>query len=201
MDYITTLHSPKPSLAAENENVLNESTLIEAAKADPGAFEALYWRYKDRIYRYMRTRCTSDEDAADLTQQVFLQALPALSRYRSRGGIPFAAWLFRIANNIAVDRYRHAKQTISWDLLPEDMHENRDQDPEAIFLQQEKRMQIREALGKLDPAKRELLALRFAAGLSSAEIAETIGKSHASVRKQLTRILHTLQKDIQGAQS
>jgi RNA polymerase sigma-70 factor (ECF subfamily) len=167
-------------LPAENEIALNESALIEAAKVDPGAFEVLYWRYKDRIYRYMRTRCSSDEDAADLTQQVFLQALHSLARYRSRG-VPFAAWLFRIAQHIAIDRYRRAKHTISWDLLPEQMHENSDQDPEALLIRQERHIQLNECLSKLKPAQRELLALRFAAGLSPAEIAETVGKNPASV--------------------
>ncbi|HEY7416489.1 MAG TPA: sigma factor, partial [Ktedonobacteraceae bacterium] len=72
-----------------------EAALIEAAKTNPAAFEPLYQRYKGRVYRYLFFRLRHEEDAADLTQQVFLKALSALPGYRIRN-IPFAAWLFRI---------------------------------------------------------------------------------------------------------
>src|SRR5579871_5630622 len=72
-----------------------EAGWIGAAQVDPVAFEPLYTRYRERVYRYVRTRLSSDEDAADLTQQVFLQAMAALPRYRPQG-VPFAVWLFRI---------------------------------------------------------------------------------------------------------
>jgi RNA polymerase sigma-70 factor, ECF subfamily len=170
-----------------------EMQLIEAAKANIQNFTPLYERYALRVYRYMRTRTGSDEDAADLTQQTFMHALHALPRYRAQG-VPFAAWLFRIAQYTAYQKQRKERITISWDLLPEGMHPEGEQDPVHVVLHQEQMMRLRKLLGALDTYKRDLLALRFASGLSSAEIAIVVGKSQAAVQKQLTRILQSLKE-------
>lgn len=77
-------------------------------QAQPAAFAMLYHRYFERIHAYLRSRTGDAEDAADLTQQVFLQALDALPRYR-HGRVPFAAWLFRIAHNVAIDHHRRRR--------------------------------------------------------------------------------------------
>ncbi|HET7037020.1 MAG TPA: sigma-70 family RNA polymerase sigma factor, partial [Thermomicrobiaceae bacterium] len=86
----------RPEAAAAEE----EAALVAAAKVDGAAFAALYRRHRGPIYRYLRARTRCDEDAADLTQQVFLKAFEALPRYQERG-LPFAAWLFRLARNAA----------------------------------------------------------------------------------------------------
>lgn len=170
-----------------------EIQLVEAAKANPANFAPLYQCYAMRVYRYLRTRASSDEDAADLTQQVFLQVLEALPEYRARG-IPFAAWLFRITRHVAIDHHRRHKNTQHWDLLPDATQSPSEQDPEAVVLKHENLTHLRGLLARLDVQKRELLALRFAAGLSTAEIAQVVGKSHASVKKQITRIIQSLKE-------
>lgn len=86
----------------------DEPSLIQAARLDPKAFGLLYQRYLTSIYRYLRARTPNEQAAADLTQQVFLKALASLPKYRPRG-LPFAAWLFRIARNTAIDRYRRSR--------------------------------------------------------------------------------------------
>ena len=172
----------------------DEAALIEEARANPLAFDQLYQRYVARVYRYLRARSESDEDAADLTQQVFLQAFHALQGYEQRG-LPFAAWLFQIARRIVTDSYRRHRATLSWDTLPTALEAARDeQEPESIALQQERLARLRVLLAKLDAGKRELLALRFAAGLSSPQIAAVLGKSPAAVKKQLTRIIASLKE-------
>ncbi|HET8841201.1 MAG TPA: sigma-70 family RNA polymerase sigma factor, partial [Ktedonobacteraceae bacterium] len=140
----------------------DEATLIEKAQQDPTAFGELYQRYLDRIYLYLRTRLPSDEDAADMAQQVFLKALDALPEYHYRG-LPFAAWLFQIARNALTDSYRRQRKTISWEGVPESSVSLPEQNPETGLLYQERIAQLRKLLDNLDPAKRELLALRFAA--------------------------------------
>ncbi len=172
----------------------DEAALIEEAQANPLAFDQLYQRYLARVYWYLRARSESDEDAADLTQQVFLQVFHALPGYQQRG-LPFAAWLFQIARHVVADKYRRHRATLSWDALPVTLEAAGDeQDPESVALQQERLAHLRMLLAKLDAGKRELLALRFAAGLSSSQIAAVLGKSPAAVKKQLTRIIASLKE-------
>ncbi|HKV83129.1 MAG TPA: sigma-70 family RNA polymerase sigma factor [Ktedonobacterales bacterium] len=172
----------------------DEAALIAEAQRDPRAFDALYGRYVTRVYRYARAHTAGDEDAADLTQQVFLRALDALPRYRA-GPAPFGGWLFRIARNTVVDAHRRrTSPRITLDALPEALHPHADHEPEATLLRAEALSRLRELVAALDAEKRELLALRFAARLSSPAIAAVVGKSPAAVQKQLTRILHALKE-------
>lgn len=175
----------------------DEAALVAAARADPDAFAELYRRYLPRIYRYLRARAGSDQDAEDLTQQVFLKALTALSDYRDRG-LPFAAWLFRIARNVAIDASRGRRHTVSWDDLPEEQLPRVAAGPEIVALQRESLARLRLLLARLDDDKRDLLALRIAAGLTIPEVAETVGKSEAAVRKQLERTIRRLKEQYDG---
>src|SRR5579885_1907370 len=90
--------------------IRTDEALVQAAQQDVAAFSELYARYQDRIYTYLRTRTSQTEDAADLTQQVFVQAVAALPRYRMQG-VTVAAWLFRIARNVATDWRRQQRPT------------------------------------------------------------------------------------------
>lgn len=176
-----------------DDSTTDEATLIDAARRDPTTFGILYQRYLPRIYRYLRTRTTSEDDAADLTQQVFLKAFDALPSYRNQG-VPFAAWLFRIARNVAIDHARRKRITLAWDLLPETLHPTTNTTPESVVLREEASQRLRVLLSQMDTGKRELLALRFAAGLTSREISAVVGKSESAVKKQLTRILQTIKE-------
>src|SRR5579875_208291 len=156
----------------------DEADLVRLAQEDPSTFAALYQLYLSRVYNYVRARLASEEEAADLTQQIFLQALNALPAYQARG-TPFAAWLFQIARNAVIDHYRRRKSFVSWD---------------ALLIHRERLARLKPLVARLTPFERELLALRFAAGLSSPEIAQVVGKSPAAVKKQLTRLLHALKE-------
>lgn len=170
-----------------------EPALIAAAQQNPEAFTPLYQRYYLPVYRYLRAHIASDEEAADVTQQVFLRALDALPRYHARG-IPFAAWLFRIAHHAAADYHRRGHSTMAWDTLPVTLEASPDLQPEAILLRKESLGRLRVLLAQLDPAKQNMLALRYAAQLSVAEIAAAVGKSPAAVKKQLFRTLQSLKE-------
>jgi RNA polymerase sigma-70 factor (ECF subfamily) len=135
----------------------------------------------------------SDEDAADLTQRVFLQALDALPKYQERGS-PFAAWLFRIARNAAYDTRRRRRATIPWQAVPETLHPLDTQDSEQEMLRQEGIEELKTLLTTLDPQQRELVALRFDAELTLGEIAQVIGTSQATVQRRMARLLQTLKE-------
>ncbi|HXT37429.1 MAG TPA: RNA polymerase sigma factor [Chloroflexota bacterium] len=177
---------------------LDDAALARAAAGADGparaaAFSALYTQYVDRVYAYLRAHTNNREDTADLTQQVFLQALAALPRYRS-GSAPFAAWLFRIARNCLAGFHRRTRVTVAWDLLPIECHPFVDDAAPTQVLLAEDRVYLRTLLEPLPLDTREMLALRFAAGLSAAEIAAVLGKREGAVKKRLTRAMHTLKE-------
>lgn len=170
-----------------------ESVLIQAARRDPTAFAELYTRHLTRTYAHLRARSQTDEDAADLAEQVFLQALEAFPTYRDRG-VPFAVWLIRIARNVAVDAGRRRRSTVDWDAVPESAHPVDEESPEAIVLRRERLARMRAPLAGLSPEKRELVALRFAASLTLREIAAVVGKSESTVHEQLAAALRLLKE-------
>lgn len=174
----------------DEDTSADEQALVEAAKHDTSAFAALYQLYFARVYRYLRIRVQQEEDAADLAQQVFLQVLDALPHYQSRGA-PFAAWLFTIARNVLANRFRRRPLMLSLEASGDLVA---DQELENNILRRETHEQLSKLLDTLDPSARDLLALRFAAGLSAPEIATIIGKRPDAVRKQLSRLLQALKE-------
>jgi RNA polymerase sigma-70 factor (ECF subfamily) len=174
-----------------------EQALVSLAREDPTAFGALYELHHDRIYRYLCTRTANPEDAADLLQQVFLRAFDALPQYRPGKG-PFVAWLFGIARNLSSNLHRARRPSITWDLVPEVLRADSG-DLEAEVLRREDLTRLSRAFNALPADKRELLVLRFVAGLTAAEIASVVGKSHAATKKQLSRTLQTLKEHYHNA--
>lgn len=173
----------------------SERELIAAAQSDPAAFAALYQQYYARVFRYLRVRLQSEEDATDLTQQVFLKALDALPRFRP-GNAPFSAWLFTIARHALTDRYRQRAPTLSLEAAGDLRTE---QEMDAALLQRESLEQLNALISQLKPDARDLLALRFAAGLTTPEIAATLGKRPEAVRKSLSRLLQSLKEQYHAA--
>lgn len=154
-------------------------------------FESLYDRYQEQVYRYLYAHLKNEHDAADVTQQVFLQAWKHGQNYDpGRGSL--TTWLFAIARHSLIDFYRTSRPILSWESLPESP--SIDQNPEDRVLSEEAIAQVKKILEALPQAEQELLAFRFAARLSSTEIASLIGKSEAATKKQLTRLLHRLQE-------
>ena len=154
-------------------------------------FEMLYDCYHVQVYRYLYAHLKHEHDAADLMQQVFFQAWKQRQTYESgRGSV--ATWLLSIAHHRLVDFYRVSRPTISWESVPE--MTAMDEDPEAKVISEETVALVRKVLETLSQQEQELLALRFAARLSSGEIAAIVGKSEAATKKQLTRLLRRLQE-------
>ncbi len=181
---------------AHRKEVEDDDALLKAAMAEPAAFALLYERYYDRVYRYCRARTPTHEDGADLAQQVFLQAFSNLHRFRPRGS-SFAAWLFRIAHNLAIDSSRRRRrQTIAWeDIADVSVLVSADLGPEDAAIRSDELARLRVGINALAGAQREVLILRFAVGLSIPEIAAVIGKSVSATQMRLWRALQMLRKD------
>jgi RNA polymerase sigma factor (sigma-70 family) len=154
-------------------------------------FEILYERYYTRIYCYIRSHLHNDDDAADLTQQIFFQIWMQINTYQPERG-SFATWVFSIVHHRLVDYYRASRSAVSWQPLYEITIT--EQNPEEIVISSEALARVKDLLDLLSNEERELLALRFAARFSLAEIAAIIGKSVEATRKQLTRLIQRLHR-------
>ena len=190
--FATAVNLLRPEVRTASDG---DAALVQAAQRDCLKFAELYRRYYGRVFSYVRLRSSTQDDAADLTHLVFLKALDALPRYEERG-IPFSAWLMRIARNVAIDAARKQRPTVTPDMVPELQLGEEGANPEHDVLERERWKQLRTALTRLDSDKRDLLALRFTAGLSSREIGLVVGKSESAVKKQLTRTLQSLREEL-----
>jgi len=160
--------------------VQDEESLVQRAQQrDQGAFAQLYEGYFDRIYRYVVLRIGNEMEAEDVTQQVFLNALRSISSFRWKG-VPFSAWLFRIAHNQVVD-YLRKKTRQATESFDESLAINKS-DP---WLEVEQRLDIEQlilATKRLTKAQQEVIALRFVSELSTAQVAKVMGKSEGAVK-------------------
>jgi len=155
-----------------------ESLVRRAQKRDQEAFAQLYEEHFDKIYRYLALRIGNETEAEDMTQQVFLNALQSISSFRWKG-IPFSAWLFRIAHNQAVDYLRRKKRTTV--PLDESLASNEDT-PQRVAEYKLDIEQLLLATKQLPEAQREVISLRFTSGLSIAQVAKVMGKSQGAVK-------------------
>jgi RNA polymerase sigma-70 factor (ECF subfamily) len=164
-----------------NSEAQVERLMVDAAKAgDERALTELYQTYFPRVYRYILARTGNTYDAEDLTEDVFIKVLEALDRFQWREA-PFSAWLFRIAHNALISQRR--KQTARGptsqlnDGLPVDSA-----GPEELVESRLAISEVMEAAQQLPEAQRQVISLRFAAGLSVAETARAMGKGEGNVK-------------------
>ncbi len=150
-----------------------ERRAIEQAKGgDPEGVHFLYAFYADDIVRFIRSLVHDHHEAEDITHSVFAKLQVAIGKYEEREA-SFAAWLFRVARNAALDHLRTRRQIPVAEVRP-----NSEGDP---FADSERSQSLRHALGCLPDDQREVLVLRHVNGLSPAEIASKTGRSESSV--------------------
>jgi RNA polymerase sigma-70 factor (ECF subfamily) len=161
---------------------VDDAVLVARAQRERQAFAPLYRRYVEAVYRYCYRHLGNQEEAEDATSQIFTQALAALSRL---GDQPFRAWLFAIAHNVVTDVHRYRARSARHVSVPvvEGVTELTDPDPtpEHQILAAEQGRAIRTLLAQLPEESRRLLELRLA-GLTDAEIARILGRTHGAVR-------------------
>ncbi len=171
----------EPMAPSELAPDFDERTAVEQAQSgDQEALSTLYTFYFPRVYRYVAGRVRSTQDAEDVTEEVFLKLVKNLQRYEWRG-LPFGAWVFRIARNEVVSHARRQRRRGIPAQLSETMPDDR-QDHVAAYELQATIEVVREATAKLPPAQRDVISLRFGAGLSVAETALALGKTQNNVK-------------------
>jgi RNA polymerase sigma-70 factor, ECF subfamily len=163
---------------ASSERVLHGDAMVtravtRAKEGDRDAIRYLYLRFSDNVYSYVRTILRDDHEAEDVTQHVFAKLMTVLPKYEQRS-VPFAAWILRVARNVAVDHMRQRRA------IP--CEEVRELDPRRDHGDaQQTSIGLREALEELPEDQREVLVLRHLVGLSPGEIAGRLGKTEPSV--------------------
>lgn len=172
-----------------------ERLLVERAQQDPLAFATLYDLYVDRVYNYIYQRTGNHSDAEDLTARTFLKAFVHLRRYRFRG-IPFSAWLYRIAHNAVANWHRDSRrhQMVALDaVVAESQSEDK---PEDVAQSREERRALLAAVRRLPADRQELLILKFSQGMSNAEIGRIMHRSEGAIKSLYHRTLLALRREL-----
>ena len=171
----------------------DERLLIEAAQKDPARFADLYEIHFERVYAYIVKRVRDRAETEDLTSEVFQQALANVNRYEWRG-IPFAAWLFRIAANLISDRWQRAGREVTDD----DAIGSAQVSPAEIE-EVERRATLFRLVDTLPAEQKKVVILRFVEQKSIREVAQAIRKTEGAVKQLQFRALSTLRARMEGA--
>jgi len=169
-----------------------------AQRGDTEAVGTLYDQHYPAILRYFRARLGDWHQAEDLTGDVFRRMLTGLPQYRPMG-LPFRAWLFRIAHNVLIDLYRQESSRMSVSLRETDHQSGSQDDPAAVVEHKLTMEYAHRALAELDQTQRDVLALRFLSELSLKETALALGKTEDAIkalqRRGLAALRLTLAQD------
>jgi len=172
-----------------------EDVLALASKGDKDAFGMLYERYTERIFNYVYYRTGNVHDAEDLTARVFQRAMNHIHSYTDRG-VPFSAWLYRIAHNLVANwhRDRSRKQEIPLDDLP--ILPAKGDHPETTLVRTEQQDALLRLIRRLPSERQNLLILKFVENMSNAEIGQVMGRSEGAIKSLYHRTLLALRDEI-----
>lgn len=171
--------------------MFDEDWLVEAARTDREAFGLLYDRYFDTVFNYIARRVESAELAEDISAAVWERVLISIERYEVRG-VPFAAWLYRIAGNQIANHRRRRKLLSFVPFAP------RHASPDESESGYDERRAVRDALKELSEPDQEVLGLYYFSGLKPPEIADVLGCTPAAVHKRLHRARLRLKRRLEG---
>ena len=168
-----------------------EGALVEAAKSDPAKFADLYEMQFERVYAFIANRVRDRATAEDLTSEVFHKALANLAQYEWRG-VPFAAWLLRIAVNAVIDHGKRAARELP---VVDDPPE-----PAKVELRLvEDHARLFRLVEQLPEAQRQVVHQRFIEQRSIREVAERLGKTEGAIKQLQLRALERLRAQMEGS--
>jgi RNA polymerase sigma-70 factor (ECF subfamily) len=181
-----------------------DRSLVDAARADPARFDALYRKYVAQVYSYAVYELRDHHEAEDATERTFLSALAGLPRFRERAlpadgeeASTFRVWLFRIARNVIAERRRR------WRRRPEEpldvvLEAPDPTDVERVVVERESALAAWRAVDRLTGDRRRAVILRFVHEMSTTEIAEILGRSEGAVRVLIHRGLRGIARDLRA---
>jgi len=178
----------------------DEAELVARAKTDPVAFGALYERYIKPIYNYIYYRTGNAQDAEDLTAQVFQRARQHLPNYTERG-VPFSAWLYRIAHNAVANWHRDEGRRQALPLDSVTVSDLQAEAPEETVEERRERELLLRALRRLSGERQQLIILKFVEQRSNAEIGVIMNRSEGAIKSLYHRTLLTLRDELTRLES
>lgn len=187
--------SSKKSSVTQDEMQL-EWQEIQLAKKNPAYFRPLYDRYYEPIFRFIHRRTADESLSADICSEVFFKAMQKLERYEFKG-VPFSAWLYRIASNEITQHFRNAQKnrvvSVETTALPDLMEEmgGLEEDQQEHF-----RSALIPCLDELKPKDLEIIELRFFEKRPFKEIADLLEISESNCKMRTYRVLERLKKII-----
>ena len=174
----------------------DNEALEKAAGGDAEAFGLLYERYVGRIYNYIYYRTGNSCDAEDLTARVFYRASNHIQKYQDMG-VPFSAWLYRIAHNLVANWHRDNSRHPEVPLDDSSRLRHREDLPEMTLVRNQELESLLEIIRKLPDERQQLIILKFAEHLSNAEIGQIMGRSEGAVKSLYHRTLLALRDDLE----
>ena len=175
----------------------DELELVQRASTDAEAFGLLYERHVRRIYNYIYYRTGNPHDAEDLTARVFQRALRHVGGFQDKG-VPFSAWLYRIAHNLVANWHRDRSRR---PVVPLDDHlaaAGMSVHPEAEAVASEERDRLLAVVRRLPEDRQQLLILKFVERLSNAEIGQIMGRTEGAIKSLYHRTLNSLREELGG---
>ncbi len=173
--------------------MFNEKRMIRDMKnGDETAFESLVYSYERKIYTMAYRSCLNEQDALDITQEVFLRVYRSIGTFKEESS--FSTWIYRIANNVCIDHARRASRHHTVSLYQETEDGEREIDivddaptPEELQYKKEEHAEIERAIAELSLEHREIVMLRDILGLSYDEIAEVLQLNVGTVKSRIAR--------------
>ena len=175
---------------------LDDKELVKLAKEDKGAFGELYERYMPKMYNYIYYRTSNQHDAEDLTARVFFRAMSHIGGYVDKG-LPFQAWLYRIAHNLVANWHRDQGRRKIIALDDYVTHALKSEAPDRMAEELDEQEQLMEAVHRLSEDRQQLLLLKFIDQLSNAEIGEIMSRTEGAVKSLYHRTLLALRDELQ----
>jgi RNA polymerase sigma-70 factor (ECF subfamily) len=174
--------------------------LVRRAATEAEAFGQLYERHVRRIYNYIYYRTGDHHDAEDLTARVFQRALRHVGTFQDMG-VPFSAWLYRIAHNLVANWHRDRSRRPVVPLEDHTVLTPGSQHPESLAMAREVGEDLLELIRRLPEERQQLLILKFAERLSNAEIGQIMGRTEGAIKSLYHRTLSSLREEVEHMQA
>lgn len=180
---------------SDQKAITDENAVTLASRGDPEAFSYLYEKNVTRIYNYIYFRIGSATDAEDITSRVFYRAFGHIGNYVEKG-VPFSAWLYRIAHNLIANWHRDNMRRKEVPLEDHLDLPHRSEQPEKMLEKNQEMALLLKAIRRLTSDRQQLILLKYLEDLSNADIALIMGRSEGAIKSLYHRALISLREEM-----